>query len=147
MAIARASNISPLIIGLTSVAIGTSAPELVTTLEASLSGAKDMALGNIIGSNIVKGLNDSGEDNIIVVDNLSNAEKHLNINSLSILDYLDKNDFLAKLNNFKDIKTIFHKGACSSTTETDGKYMMSNNFEYSKTLLNFSLENKINFLY
>ena len=53
MAIARASNISPLIIGLTIVAIGTSAPELVTTLEASLSGAKDMALGNIIGSNIV----------------------------------------------------------------------------------------------
>ena len=53
VAIARASNISPLIIGLTIVAIGTSAPELVTTLEASLSGAKDMALGNIIGSNIV----------------------------------------------------------------------------------------------
>jgi len=100
-----------------------------------------------IGSNIVKGLNDSGEDNILVVDNLSNSEKHLNINSLSIIDYLDKNDFLAKLNNFKDIKTIFHQGACSSTTETDGKYMMSNNFEYSKTLLNFSLENKIDFLY
>jgi|TARA_Y100000588_G_scaffold273781_1_gene289707 cation:H+ antiporter len=53
VAIARASKISPLIIGLTIVAIGTSAPELVTTLEASLSGAKDMAVGNIIGSNIV----------------------------------------------------------------------------------------------
>ena len=100
-----------------------------------------------IGSNIVKGLNDSGESNIIVVDNLSNSEKHLNINSLSIVDYLDKNDFLENLHKFKDIKTIFHQGACSSTIETDGKYMMSNNFEYSKTLLNFSLENKINFLY
>ena len=100
-----------------------------------------------IGSNVVKGLNDSGEDNIIVVDNLSNSEKHLNINSLSIVDYLDKNDFLENLHKFNDIKTIFHQGACSSTTETDGKYMMSNNFEYSKILLNFSLHNKINFLY
>ena len=100
-----------------------------------------------IGSNIVKGLNDSGEDNIIIVDNLSNSEKHLNINSLSIVDYLDKNDFLESLHKFKDIKTIFHQGACSSTIETDGKYMMSNNFEYSKILLNYSLDNKINFLY
>ena len=100
-----------------------------------------------IGSNIVKGLNEAGEDNIIVVDNLSNSGKHLNLNSLSIVDYIDKNDFLENLNKFKDIKTIFHQGACSSTTETDGKYMMSNNFEYSKALLNFSLDYKINFLY
>ena len=47
-----------------------------------------------IGSNLIKGLNDAGEDNIIVVDNLSNSEKHLNINSLSIGDYIDKDDFL-----------------------------------------------------
>ena len=100
-----------------------------------------------IGSNIIKGLNNAGEDKIIVVDNLSNPEKHLNLNSLSIEDYVDKNDFLKRLKNFREIKTIFHQGACSSTTEMDGKYMMSNNFEYSKILLNFSLENKINFIY
>tara|TARA_Y100001970_G_C14247635_1_gene869469 strand:- start:744 stop:1679 length:936 start_codon:yes stop_codon:yes gene_type:complete len=100
-----------------------------------------------IGSNLVKGLNDAGEDQIIVVDNLRNSEKHLNLNSLSISDYIDKNDFLNSLSKFKNIKTIFHQGACSSTTETDGKYMMSNNFEYSKILLNFCLKNRINFLY
>ena len=100
-----------------------------------------------IGSNIVKGLNDAGEEDILVVDNLSNAEKHLNLNSLSIADYLDKDDYLNSLNKFQNVSAIFHQGACSSTTEQDGKYMMSNNYEYSKTLLNHCLKNKINFLY
>ena len=80
-----------------------------------------------IGSNIVKGLNDAGEEDILVVDNLSNAEKHLNLNSLSIADYLDKDDYLNSLNKFQNVSAIFHQGACSSTTEQDGKYMMSNN--------------------
>ena len=100
-----------------------------------------------IGSNIVKGLNEAGEEDIIVVDNLSNAEKHLNLNSLTIADYIDKDVFLENINNFQNLSVIFHQGACSSTTEQDGKYMMSNNYEYSKTLLNHSLENKIDFLY
>ena len=100
-----------------------------------------------IGSNIIKGLNEVGERDIIVVDNFRNSEKHLNLNSLSITDLIDKDEFIDNLTKFKDIKTIFHQGACSSTTEKDGKYMMSNNFEYSKKLLNFCLNYKINFLY
>ena len=47
-----------------------------------------------IGSNIVKGLNKRGIKNILVVDNLSNPSKHLNLNSLDFEDYIDKNDFL-----------------------------------------------------
>ena len=62
-----------------------------------------------IGSNIVKGLNEAGEENIIVVDNLSNAEKHLNLNSLSIADYIDKDEFLQKLNKFQNVSAIFHQ--------------------------------------
>jgi ADP-L-glycero-D-manno-heptose 6-epimerase len=100
-----------------------------------------------IGSNIVKGLNETGEEDILVVDNLSKAEKHLNLNSLSMVDYIDKDEFLQKLNTFQNVSAIFHQGACSSTTELDGKYMMSNNYEYSKTLLNHCLENSIDFLY
>jgi ADP-L-glycero-D-manno-heptose 6-epimerase len=100
-----------------------------------------------IGSNIVKGLNEAGEEDILVVDNLRNAEKHLNLNSLSIADYIDKDEFLQKLNTFQNVSAIFHQGACSSTTEQHGKYMMSNNYEYSKTLLNHCLENSIDFLY
>ena len=100
-----------------------------------------------IGSNIVWGLNYAGEKNILVVDNLSNAQKHLNLNRLSFADYMDKDDFLANLSKIPSVSVIFHQGACSSTTELDGKYMMSNNYEYSKILLNHCLENKIDFLY
>ena len=50
--IARRMGLSPLVIGLSVVAIGTSAPELVTTLTATLDGAPDLALGNVIGSNL-----------------------------------------------------------------------------------------------
>lgn len=45
-------RISPLVVGLTVVAFGTSAPELAVSLEASLGGVGDIALGNVIGSNI-----------------------------------------------------------------------------------------------
>ena len=100
-----------------------------------------------IGSNIIKGLNDAGEAEILVVDNLSNGEKHLNLNSLSIADYIDKNDYLSNLDKLQNVSTVFHQGACSSTTEKDGKYMMFNNYEYSKILLNYCLKNKINFIY
>ena len=100
-----------------------------------------------IGSNIIKGLNDAGEAKILVVDNLSNGEKHLNLNSLSIADYIDKNDYLSNLDKLQNVSTVFHQGACSSTTEQDGKYMMFNNYEYSKILLNYCLKNKINFIY
>ena len=100
-----------------------------------------------IGSNIIKGLNDVGEAEILVVDNLSNGEKHLNLNSLSIADYIDKNDYLSNLDKLQNVSTVFHQGACSSTTEQDGKYMMFNNYEYSKILLNYCLKNKINFIY
>lgn len=50
--IALKANISNLVIGLTIVAFGTSAPELVVSLNASMSGQGDIAIGNIVGSNI-----------------------------------------------------------------------------------------------
>ncbi len=100
-----------------------------------------------IGSNIVKGLNDKGITDILIVDNLSKPEKHLNLNSLKYSDYIDKQDFIANLDKFKNYRTIFHQGACSDTTESDGKYMMKNNYEYSKEILHFSLNNDIDLLY
>lgn len=52
VALARRLEVSPLIIGLTIVAYGTSAPELLVSLEAHLSGASGIAIGNVVGSNI-----------------------------------------------------------------------------------------------
>ncbi|MEQ8663945.1 MAG: calcium/sodium antiporter [Gammaproteobacteria bacterium] len=51
-ALAARLGISPLAIGLTVVAFGTSAPELVVSLAAALDGASDIAVGNVVGSNI-----------------------------------------------------------------------------------------------
>lgn len=104
-----------------------------------------------IGSNIVKTLNQQGRKDIIVVDDLSDGKQFYNISDCDIADYLDKHDFLAKVKNkdplLDQIEVIFHEGACSSTTEWDGKFMMENNYEYSKVLLHACLEKKIPFLY
>ncbi len=102
-----------------------------------------------IGSNLIKGLNSIGIDEIIVVDNLKNPEKFKNLNSITFSDFIDKKAFIQSLNKFKEkrIDIIFHQGACSNTMETDGQYMMENNYEYSKILLRFCLENKIRFIY
>lgn len=52
VAIARKLGVSPLLIGLTLVAFGTSAPELVVSIQAALSDSGDIAVGNVVGSNI-----------------------------------------------------------------------------------------------
>ncbi|MEA9392330.1 ADP-glyceromanno-heptose 6-epimerase [Acerihabitans sp. TG2] len=103
-----------------------------------------------IGSNIVKSLNKLGYSDILVVDNLKNGTKFINLVDLNITDYMDKEDFIASIvagDDFGDIEAVFHEGACSSTTEWDGKYMMDNNYQYSKELLHFCLERSIPFLY
>lgn len=104
-----------------------------------------------IGSNIVKALNARGQDDIVVVDNLSNGAKYANLVDCEISDYIDKVDFPACLANghrfASGIDAIFHEGACSSTTEWDGRYMMQNNFEYSRTLLEWCIGNRVPFLY
>ncbi len=104
----------------------------------------------MIGSNIVKALNEQGHNDILVVDNLKNGKKFKNLVDLDITDYMDKEDFIAQImagDDFGPIEAIFHEGACSATTEWDGKYMMLNNYEYSKELLHFCLDREIPFLY
>ena len=104
----------------------------------------------MIGSNIIKGLNDGGKNDITVVDNLKDGKKFWNLTELDISDYFDKIDFLDKVQNrkgFENVEAVFHKGACSNTTEWDGQYMMENNYEYSKVLLHYCLERKVPFFY
>lgn len=104
-----------------------------------------------IGSNLVKALNARGEKDIVVVDDLTDGHKFKNLLSLEIADYWDKDEFLARIDNHSllntPIRAIFHEGACSATTEWDGRYMMTVNYAYSKRVLHFALEAAIPFLY
>jgi ADP-L-glycero-D-manno-heptose 6-epimerase len=90
-----------------------------------------------IGSNLVKALNEAGEDNILIVDKLGQSEKWKNLCGLKFLDYEHKDDFLGKLEcGYFDygIRAVFHMGACSSTTEMNADYLMENNYKFSQRL-------------
>lgn len=104
-----------------------------------------------IGANIVKALNERGEKDILVVDDLEQGVKFRNLADLSISDYMDKDIFLQKINNdvvfANQVKAIFHEGACSSTTEWNGRFMMDINYQYSKDLLAYCQRKKTPFLY
>jgi len=108
-----------------------------------------------IGANLVKALNARGHEDVLVVDDLSDGTKFVNLADCTLGDYLDKDDFLARVkaelrgepSALPPIEAIFHEGACSDTTEWDGKFMLDNNFEYSKVLLHFCQHKRIPFLY
>ena len=103
-----------------------------------------------IGSNLVKALNDRGVTNIIAVDNLKKADKFKNLTDCEIADFLGKEDFHEKLNRGLfdgSLSAVFHEGACSDTMETDGRYMMENNYQYSLDVLNHCQNEEIPFLY
>ncbi|VGM95431.1 ADP-L-glycero-D-manno-heptose-6-epimerase [uncultured Avibacterium sp.] len=103
-----------------------------------------------IGSNIVKALNEIGRTDILVVDDLKDGTKFVNLVDLDIVDYCDKDDFITSImagDDLGEIDVIFHEGACSATTEWDGKFVMENNYEYSKELLHYCLDRQIPFYY
>ena len=103
-----------------------------------------------IGSNIVHALNQRGIDNIIAVDDLSQGDKCRNLADCDIADYMDKDEFLEQIaaGHFDGaVEVILHQGACSDTMESDGRFMMENNYRYSLTLLDYCLEDEVPFLY
>lgn len=104
----------------------------------------------MIGSNIIASLNDQGINDILVVDHLRNGIKMKNLMDLDIQDYLDREIFLEKIKlgyKFSSIEAVFHLGACSNTLETDGQFIMNNNYEYSKVLLHWCQAVSAQFIY
>ena len=88
-----------------------------------------------IGSNLVKALNDRGVTEVIAVDDLRHGDKFANLADCEIADYLDKDEFIEKVEAgaFDGVvSAILHQGACSDTTERDGRFMMEVNYRYSK---------------
>jgi ADP-L-glycero-D-manno-heptose 6-epimerase len=101
-----------------------------------------------IGSRIVEALNRAGVTDIVAVDNLSRSAKVANLTRLEIADFLDKGEFLQRLDSFDGaVEAVLHQGACSDTMELDGRYMMENNYRYSKTLLDWCQEAEVPLLY
>jgi ADP-L-glycero-D-manno-heptose 6-epimerase len=103
-----------------------------------------------IGSNLVKALSDRGEHEVLAVDDLKQGDKFVNLVDSDIADYLDKDDFLRELANGAfdgALAAISHQGACSDTTETDGRYMMQNNYRYSRELFEFCIDEEVPFVY
>ena len=104
-----------------------------------------------IGSNLLNGLNEASRADVIVVDDLTDGRKFQNLATSRYADYLDYEDFLnriiAEQSFAESIEVVFHDGACSLTTEWDGRYMMRNNYEYSKRLLHYCAKRKIPFIY
>jgi ADP-L-glycero-D-manno-heptose 6-epimerase len=103
-----------------------------------------------IGSNIVKRLNELGENSVLIVDNLKDTDKWRNLAGLDFEDYVQKDVFLERLRKgtFNDsITAVFHVGARSSTTETDIEYLMKNNYEYTKILARWAVKEKVRFIY
>jgi ADP-L-glycero-D-manno-heptose 6-epimerase len=100
-----------------------------------------------IGSNLVWALNRAGEREVAVVDRLTTPTQHLNLNRLRIVDLLDPADPVAVDRCCQAAEAIFHLGACTDTTETDGRSMIENNFTCSKRLLHLALGRQIPFVY
>jgi ADP-L-glycero-D-manno-heptose 6-epimerase len=109
-----------------------------------------------IGSNLIQELNRIGEKDILVVDNLAPAPnlsgpKFLNLWGAEYADYMDKGEFRKALaaGDFKNVKVkaILHQGACSNTLEDDGRYMMDNNYTYSKEVLEYATASGVPLVY
>ena len=104
-----------------------------------------------IGSAIVWRLNQLGEENILVVDELGSDEKWKNLVGLNFKDFKNKYDFIedvidGELTGY-EANAIIHMGANSSTTEKDADLLLTNNYEYTKALAEYSLENNVRFIY
>ena len=101
-----------------------------------------------IGSKLVEGLNRRGITKVIAVDNLQHSDKFRNLAHCEIADYVDQAEFIAHLDRYEGaVDALFHQGACSDTMESDGRYMMENNYEYSKRLLEWCQHEEVPLIY
>ncbi len=102
-----------------------------------------------IGSNLVRGLNRRGYTDILVVDDLTEGDKFVNLVDGEIADYLHKDDFRQRLlhGQLPAIEAVFHQGACSDTTERDGHYMLDNNYRVTLEIFQYCQQKKIPLIY
>ncbi len=103
-----------------------------------------------IGSNLVRALNARGRSDLLLVDDLAEGRKFRNLADCDFHDYVDKTDFLEQVlaGGLPDsVEAIFHQGACSNTMEWNGRFMLRENYEYSKELLGVARARRIPLVY
>jgi ADP-L-glycero-D-manno-heptose 6-epimerase len=105
----------------------------------------------LIGSGLVWGLNRRAQENLLLVDRLDSSEKWRHLAPLKFADYIEADAFTAFLEkspaHFGNVHAVFHLGACSSTTERDGAYLIRNNFEFTKSICAWAISRRARFLY
>lgn len=102
-----------------------------------------------IGSNLVRGLNRRGHTDILVVDDLTEGDKFVNLVKGQISDYMHKDEFRRRiaLGELGKVEAVLHQGACSDTTERNGQYMLDNNYRVTVELFQYCQANKVPMLY
>jgi len=101
-----------------------------------------------IGSRLVLALNRRGVKEIIAVDNLEHSAKFTNLVNCEMADYLDQSELAGALDKLGgSVEAVFHQGACSDTMESDGRYMMENNYAYSRSLLEWCQDEEVPLIY
>ena len=101
-----------------------------------------------IGSNILGALNFRGVTEVLVVDRL--GDNFRNLCDLRFSDFMQPGEFARAIERRivpDRIEAIFHQGACADTTSDDGRYMIENNFTFSKSILHFALASKVPLVY
>jgi ADP-L-glycero-D-manno-heptose 6-epimerase len=105
----------------------------------------------LIGSAVVRALNLAGTEDIVAVDRLGRSEKWRHLVPLRFADYLDAEEFFPRIVSdpeaFGEIATVFHLGACSSTTELDASYLIANNVRRSQEIARWSFARRARFVY
>jgi ADP-L-glycero-D-manno-heptose 6-epimerase len=102
-----------------------------------------------IGRNIVAELNRRGHRELLLVDSLGASDKWKNLVGLHYEDLISPDDFLALLEDERltDVAAVIHMGACSATTERDADFLLRNNYRYTRTLCEWSLDHDVRFVY
>ncbi len=102
-----------------------------------------------IGSNIVRALNESGREDILVVDHLGLSDKWKNLRGLRFADYLEREEFRRRVleDRLGHIAGVVHMGACSATTERDASYLADNNYRFSIELCEWCVAHHARLVY
>ncbi len=102
----------------------------------------------MIGSCVVRHLNDLGHFNLLLVDDLEKGDKWKNLVGKKYADLISKHQLFSWLEGREnEVDAFIHLGACSDTMELDGDYLLENNYRYTIRLAEWALTHNKRFIY